>query len=75
MADASSRLWWANFGDGSISVAGPTARLIGKIELPPEAGVGTTNVTMHDGALYITEAFKGDIWRVPLTAAVTPIAR
>ena len=75
MIDSASRLWWANYGDGAISVAGPTGRLIGKISLPDGAGPGTTNMTVHDGALYITEATKGDIWRMPLTAAVTPPAR
>jgi gluconolactonase len=72
--DVDGRLWWANFGDGAISVAGPTGRFIGRIELPPEAGKGTTNVTVHDGYLYITEALKGDIWRVRLTPAVKPKA-
>lgn len=70
--DAEGRLWWANFGDGAIGVAGPTGRYLGRVELPPEAGKGTTNVTVHDGYLYITEALKGDIWRVRLTTAVTP---
>lgn len=72
--DAEGRLWWANFGDGAISVAGPTGRFIGRVELPTEAGRGTTNVTVHDGYLYITEALKGDVWRVRLTPAVQPKA-
>lgn len=71
MADARGRLWWANFGDGAISVAGATGRLIGRIALPAPSGPGTTNMTVHDGALYITEASHGDIWRLPLTSAVT----
>lgn len=71
MADVRGRLWWANFGDGTISVAGSTGRVIGRIALSEGAGPGTTNMTVHDGALYITEASRGDIWRVPLTGAVT----
>lgn len=75
MMDADERLWWANYGEGAISIAGPTGQMIGKIRLPAGAGLGTTNMTVHDGALYITEALKGDIWRVPLKAGAVRPAR
>lgn len=69
MLDAGGRLWWANFGTGSVSVADGAGRVLGSIRLGEAAGLRTTNMVVHDGDLYITEADRGEIWRIPLTDA------
>lgn len=69
MLDGQGRLWWANFGAGSVSVANNAAQVIGSIRLGDGAGMRTTNMVVHDGYLYITEADRGEIWRVRFEGA------
>ncbi len=71
--DAAGRLFWANFSGGTIGVADAVGHPVGEIRLPPEAGLKVTNVTFHEGFLYITEADKGDIWRMPIKTAGAPL--
>lgn len=66
MLDARGRLWWANFGAGSVSVADSAARVLGTARLGDAAGMRTTNMVAHDGYLWITEADRGEIWRIRL---------
>lgn len=64
--DAQGRLYWANFLAGAIGVADADGFVLGYMKLPAGAGHQTTNLAFHDGYLYLTEAEKGEIWRVPV---------
>lgn len=64
LTDSKGRLIWANFGGGSITVATPEGKRIAEIALPAEAGPMVTNIAERDGAYYLTEASKGEIWKV-----------
>jgi gluconolactonase len=65
--DSDGRLYWANFFSGAVGVTDPRGFVLGYMRLPAEAGRWTTNVAFHDGWLYLTEAEKGEIWRVKVT--------
>jgi len=65
--DASGRLYWANFFSGAIGVTDARGFILGYMRLPDDAGRWTTNLAFNDGWLYLTEAEKGDIWRVKVT--------
>ncbi len=65
--DADGRLYWAEFLAGAVGVADMDGFTLGYMKLPKEAGRWTTNLTIHDGYLYVTEAEKGEIWRTPVT--------
>lgn len=65
MLDGDGRLLWADFGGGTVTIADAAARIQGRIRLPAEAGQRVTNITRHGDAFYLTEADKGEIWRVP----------
>jgi len=71
--DAAGRLFWAEFGDGSIGVADAKGHPIGRIALPMDAGPNISNLAFHDGALYITEGSKGDVWRLPVKTPGAPL--
>lgn len=58
-------LFAANFGAGEVLVFDATGRPLETIRLP--GGLQTTNVALRDGALYVTEASRGEIWRVKLS--------
>lgn len=64
--DERGRLFVANLGAGEVQVYDAQARLIGAIGLPADAGQSVTNVAIHKGSLYITEADKGEVWKVDL---------
>lgn len=64
--DASGRLFAANFGAGNVLVFDRVGRQIGDIRLPTSAGTMSTNIAIGTDYLYITEASKGEIWRVQL---------
>lgn len=68
MVDAGGRLWWADFGGGAVSAADAAGRELGSIRLGEGAGARITNMAVRDEHLYITEADRGEIWRVPLNA-------
>lgn len=68
-------LFAANFPAGEVLVYSPDARLIGVIPLPKEAGKRTTNVALGGGWLYITEAEKGEVWRVKLNTPASQEVR
>lgn len=67
--DAQGRLYWCNFLAGAVTIADADGFIVGTIRLPPEAGRQTTNLAFHAGYLYVTEADKGEIWRVPVKVA------
>lgn len=64
--DSAGRLFWANFSAGSIGWADTTHNAMPSLPLGGVAGKGTSNLAIHDGWIYVTEAFKGEVWRVPL---------
>ncbi|HWL47901.1 MAG TPA: SMP-30/gluconolactonase/LRE family protein [Sphingomonadaceae bacterium] len=66
MLDQKGRLYWADFGGGTITVADDAAHILGQIRLPDDAGACVTNMAWHDGAIYVTEADRGEIWKIAL---------
>jgi gluconolactonase len=66
--DRAGNLYVAVYGAGQITVINNRGFVLGVIALPSEAGVGTTNVAIHKGYLYITEASKNEVWRVKIKA-------
>ncbi len=56
----------ANFRAGEVLAWDPAGRPLGAIRLPADAGLMTTNIAIRGQWLYITEASKGEIWRVRL---------
>jgi len=62
--DSKKRIIWANFASGSIGVAAPDGTVLGNIPLPQGAGTFVTNIAEHDGVYYITEAAKGEVWKL-----------
>ncbi|MPT48999.1 MAG: SMP-30/gluconolactonase/LRE family protein [Sphingobium sp.] len=59
-------LIWAQFGDGGVGVADARGRLLPGHMLPEGAGLYVTNIAMKDGWAYVTEAQRGDVWRIPI---------
>jgi gluconolactonase len=66
IVDSEGRLLAANLGAGELQVYGRTAALLGSIHLPAAAGDYITNAAIAGGTLYLTEARKGEVWRVKL---------
>jgi len=66
--DSTARLYGANFGTRNVLLFSRDAEPLGAISLPPEAGNMVTNLVLSGGHLYITEAQKGEIWRVRVDA-------
>ena len=67
--DSNGTLFVAEYNGKEIFVINAENTILGTLRLPEEAGPGTTNVALHDGYLYITEARKNEVWRVKLKAA------
>ena len=63
-ADSAGNLYVAHYGSGEVLVFSPHGDFFGAIRLPEGAGQNTTNLAFQKGYLYITEAEKGEIWRV-----------
>ena len=68
--DAKGRLLWADFGGGGISAADGEGRALGSIRLPDGAGQRVTNMARRGPYLYLTEADRGEIWRVALDSSL-----
>lgn len=64
LVDARGNVYQAHYMAGEVVIHDPAGFEIGVIKIPPEAGRATTNITFHNGYLYITEASRNDIWRV-----------
>ena len=64
IVDSHGNLIWANFLGRSLGVARPDWTMVGNIPLPAEAGALVTNVIEHQGAYYVTEAEKGEVWKL-----------
>lgn len=65
--DAMGNLYVAHAGIGEVIVLDRDRLLIGTISLPAEAGQMPTNLVFHNNYLYVTEAAKNEVWRVPVT--------
>jgi gluconolactonase len=65
LIDSKGRLLTANMGTGEVLAFSADGRPLGAIELPDEAGKLITNFTVRGDSLFITEASKGELWRVP----------
>lgn len=64
LVDARGNVYQAHYMAGEVVIHDPAGFEIGVIKIPPGAGMATTNITFHNGYLYITEASRNEIWRV-----------
>lgn len=64
LVDSKGNVYQAHYMGGEVVVHDRYGFLVGNIKLPPEAGMGSTNIAFRDGYLYITEALKNEVWRV-----------
>lgn len=71
LVDSKGNVYTAHYMAGEVVVHNRFGFQIGVIKLPADAGMGSTNIVFRDGYLYITEALKNDVWRVP--AKVPPM--
>jgi gluconolactonase len=72
-ADAQGNIYAAHYAAGEVVVFDPRGNYFGAIRLPPGAGYLTTNVALHDGYLYITEADQHTVWRVKTKIPSRPL--
>jgi gluconolactonase len=66
IVDPEGRLLAANLGARELLVYDRAAALLGTIHLPVTAGDYITNAAIAGGYLYLTEARRGEVWRVKL---------
>jgi sugar lactone lactonase YvrE len=64
--DGHGRLYTANITSGAVEVFAPDASHVGFIRLPEGAGPNVTNLAFRGSYLYVTEASRGEVWRVHL---------
>jgi gluconolactonase len=64
LVDSQGNVYSAHYPAGEIVIHDRLGFEIGIIKMPPDAGLGTTNITFQNGYLYITEASRNEIWRV-----------
>ena len=62
--DTEGNLYVAHFQAGEIVVLDASGFKYGTIRLPKDAGTFTTNLTFHNGYLYVTESLKNEVWRI-----------
>jgi gluconolactonase len=62
--DKEGNLYVAHFQAGEIVVVDASGFKYGSIRLPEGAGTFTTNLTFHNGYLYVTESSKNEVWRI-----------
>lgn len=62
--DTDGNLYVAHFQAGEIVVLDASGFKYGVIRLPAGAGTFVTNLTFHDGYLYVTESSKNEVWRI-----------
>lgn len=71
--DATGNVYAAHFGAGEIAVYDAQGFPYGIVRLPEGAGPFTTNLALHDGWLYVTEAIQNVVWRMKVNTR--PIER
>lgn len=64
--DQAGHLLWAQFGGASIGRADGDHVVMTPLPLGKAAGPYVTNVAVRAGWLYVTEASRGEVWRVRL---------
>lgn len=64
--DTEGNLYIAHFEASEVVVFDRRGRPYGAIALPEGAGEWVTNVALHDGYLYVTEASQNIVWRLPV---------
>ncbi|MGB3246102.1 MAG: SMP-30/gluconolactonase/LRE family protein [Sulfitobacter sp.] len=64
--DAAGNIYVAHFLAGEVIVLDVNGIAYGTIRLPEGAGLWTTNLSIHNSYLYVTEAMKNEVWRVAL---------
>lgn len=62
--DKEGNLYVAHFQAGEIVVVDASGFKYGTIRMPEGAGTFTTNLTFHNGYLYVTESSKNEVWRI-----------
>ncbi|MFB3170127.1 SMP-30/gluconolactonase/LRE family protein [Neobacillus sp. 179-C4.2 HS] len=62
--DTEGNLYVAHFQAGEIVVLDASGFKYGTIRLPKDAETFTTNLTFHNGYLYVTESLKNEVWRI-----------
>ncbi|MGF6953123.1 gluconolactonase [Neobacillus sp. B4I6] len=62
--DTEGNLYVAHFQAGEIVVLDASGFKYGTIRLPKDEGTFTTNLTFHNGYLYVTESSKNEVWRI-----------
>jgi gluconolactonase len=67
--DVDGNLYVAHYKAGEVVIYNPSGFPIGYIRMPADAGQWVTNVALHGGYLYITEANKNEVWRVKTNVA------
>ena len=68
IVDSDGNLYVAHFRAGEVVVYEPSGFPLGTLTLPEEAGMGSTNLVLRDGWLYVTEALQNEVWRVRIDA-------
>ena len=62
--DSEGNVYAAHFGAGEVVIFDSNGFEYGKLRLPEGAGNFTTNLALHDGYLYVTEATQNIVWRI-----------
>jgi len=70
--DAAGNLYAAQFGAGQVAVFDWMGMPYGVIPLPEGAAHFTTNLALHDGYLYLTEAIQNIVWRLAVSTEPLP---
>lgn len=64
--DADGNVYAAHFGAGEVVIYDVQGFEYGKLRLPEGAANFTTNLALHNGHLYLTEAIQNIVWRIPV---------
>jgi gluconolactonase len=67
--DSQGNLYVAHYRAGEVVVYNYNGFPYGSIRMPEDAGLGTTNVILRDGYLYIVDGSKDEVWRVKTKVA------
>lgn len=64
IVDNQGYVYAAHYGAGQVCVFAPDGTHVGDLRLPEQAGDRSTNLVLHEGWLYVTEAVHNEIWRI-----------
>jgi sugar lactone lactonase YvrE len=71
--DKAGNLYIAHFQAGEIVVLDASGFKYGTIRMPEGAGTFVTNLTFHEGYLYVTESSKNEVWRIKVKNEGLPL--